>query len=73
VRDLILGSTRRAGTCLVVGERPLRQCSLSAIVHVIGQLAGVTAAPYIRSKQLVALLIDHMPDWYHYFVCFGKP
>ena len=30
--------------------------------QVIGQLAGVTAAPYIRSKQLVPLLVDHIPD-----------
>ena len=40
--------------------------------HVIGQLAGVTAAPYIRSKQLVPLLVDHIPDRYNYFVYFGS-
>jgi DNA-binding transcriptional LysR family regulator len=40
--------------------------------QVIGQLAGVTAAPYIRSGQLVPLLIDHMPDRASYFVYFGS-
>lgn len=40
--------------------------------HVIGQLAGVTAAPYIRSNQLVPLLVDHLPDRYNYFVYFGS-
>lgn len=39
---------------------------------VIGQLAGVTAAPYIRSGQLVPLLVDHMPDHASYFVYFGS-
>lgn len=38
----------------------------------IGQLAGVTAAPYIRSGQLVPLLVDHMPDRASYFVYFGS-
>jgi len=47
---------------------------LHAVVagHVIGQLAGVTAAPYIRSGQLVPLLIDHMPERSSYFVYFGS-
>lgn len=40
--------------------------------QVIGQLAGVTAAPYIRAQQLVPLLIDHVPDRYNYFVYFGS-
>jgi DNA-binding transcriptional LysR family regulator len=40
--------------------------------QVIGQLAGVTAAPYIRSGQLVPLLVDHMPDRASYFVYFGS-
>lgn len=40
--------------------------------RVIGQLAGVTAAPYIRSKQLVPLLVDHIPDRYSYFVYYGS-
>jgi len=40
--------------------------------QVIGQLAGVTAAPYIRSGQLVPLLVDHMPDRSSYFVYFGS-
>ncbi len=39
---------------------------------VIGQLAGVTAGPYIRSRQLVPLLIEHMPDRYSYFVYYGS-
>jgi DNA-binding transcriptional LysR family regulator len=38
---------------------------------VIGQLAGVTAAPYIRAGQLVPLLVDHVPDHASYFVYFG--
>jgi DNA-binding transcriptional LysR family regulator len=40
--------------------------------RVLGQLAGVTAAPYIRSKQLVPLLVDHIPDRYSYFVYYGS-
>lgn len=39
---------------------------------VIGQLAGVTAAPYIRSGQLVPLLVEHMTDRYSYFVYYGS-
>lgn len=39
---------------------------------VIGQLAGVTAAPYIRSGQLFPLLIDHIPENASYFVYFGS-
>jgi DNA-binding transcriptional LysR family regulator len=39
---------------------------------VIGQLAGVTAAPYIRAGQLVPLLVDLMPDRYSYFVYYGS-
>lgn len=39
---------------------------------VIGQLAGVTAAHYIRSGQLVPLLVEHMPDRYSYFVYYGS-
>jgi len=38
----------------------------------LGQLAGVTAAPFIRSGQLVPILIDHMPDYANYFVYFGS-
>jgi DNA-binding transcriptional LysR family regulator len=47
---------------------------LHAVVagQVIGQLAGVTAAPYIRSGQLVPLLVDHMPERSSYFVYFGS-
>ncbi len=39
---------------------------------VIGQLAAVTAAPFIRSGQLVPLLVDHIPDHASYFVYFGS-
>lgn len=39
---------------------------------VLGQLAGVTAAPYIRSGQLIPILVDHMPDIASYFVYFGS-
>ena len=47
---------------------------LHAVVagQVIGQLAGVTAAPYIRSGQLVPLLVDHVPERSSYFVYFGS-
>ncbi len=38
----------------------------------IEQLAGVTAAPYIRAGQLVPLLVEHMPDRYSYFVYYGS-
>ncbi|MFS2007249.1 LysR substrate-binding domain-containing protein [Duganella sp. CT11-25] len=38
----------------------------------IGQLAGVTAGPYIRSGQLVPLLTDYMSDIASYFVYFGS-
>jgi len=39
---------------------------------VLGQLAGVTAAPFIRSGQLIPILSDHMPDIASYFVYFGS-
>ena len=39
---------------------------------VLGQLAGVTAAPFIRSGQLVPILVEHMPDYANYFVYFGS-
>ena len=39
---------------------------------VLGQLAGATAAPFIRSGQLVPILLDHMPDIASYFVYFGS-
>ena len=47
---------------------------LHAVVSgkVLGQLAGATAAPYIRSGQLVPILLDHMPDFGSYFVYFGS-
>ena len=47
---------------------------LHAVVSgkVLGQLAGSTAAPYVRSGQLVPILLDHMPDIASYFVYFGS-
>lgn len=38
----------------------------------LGQLAGVTAAPFIRSGQLVPVLVEHMSDYASYFVYFGS-
>lgn len=46
------------------------QAALSG--KVLAQLAGVTAAPYIRSGQLVPVLVEHMPDIASYFVYFGS-
>lgn len=40
--------------------------------QVIGQLAGVTAGPYIRSGRLVPILLDHMSDRASYFIYFGS-
>jgi DNA-binding transcriptional LysR family regulator len=40
--------------------------------HCIGQLAGLTAAPYLRSGQLLPLLVDYMADVASYFVYFGS-
>lgn len=40
--------------------------------RVLGQLAGLTAAPYIRSGQLLPLLIDHVSDHGGYFVYYGS-
>jgi DNA-binding transcriptional LysR family regulator len=40
--------------------------------RVLGQLAGVTAAPYIRSGQLVPVLVEHMPNYASYFVYYGS-
>ena len=47
---------------------------LHAVVsgQVLGQLAGPTAAPYIRSGQLVPVLLEHMPDIASYFVYYGS-
>jgi len=39
---------------------------------VIGQLASVTAAPFIRSGQLIPVMLDHMPEYASYFVYFGS-
>jgi DNA-binding transcriptional LysR family regulator len=40
--------------------------------HVVGQLAGVTAAPFIRSGQLVPLLLQHISERSSYFMYFGS-
>jgi len=40
--------------------------------QVIGQLAGVTAASYIRSGLLTPLLLEHIHDRAAYFVYFGS-
>ncbi len=40
--------------------------------EVIGQVAGVTAAPYIRSRQLIPLLTAHIPDTASYFAYFAS-
>lgn len=39
---------------------------------VVGQLAGVTAAPYIRDGRLVPLLTEHIPEYGNYSVYFGS-
>ena len=39
---------------------------------VLGQLAGPTAAPYIRSGRLIPVLIDYMPEIASYFVFYGS-
>ena len=39
---------------------------------VLGQLAGVTAAPYLRDGRLVPVLTEHMPEFGSYFVYFGS-
>lgn len=38
----------------------------------LGQLAGVTAAPYIRAKQLIPLLVETIPERSSYFVYYGS-
>jgi DNA-binding transcriptional LysR family regulator len=38
----------------------------------IGQLAGVTAAPYIRSGALLPVLVNYMPDTASYFIYYGS-
>lgn len=40
--------------------------------RVVAQLAGVTAAPYIRSGHLVPLLLDHISESASYFVYYGS-
>ena len=39
---------------------------------VLGQLAGVTAAPYIRDGRLIPILTEYMPGYASYFVYFGS-
>lgn len=39
---------------------------------VLGQLAGATAAPYLRAGKLIPVLLDHVPDIGSYFVYFGS-
>lgn len=39
---------------------------------VLGQLAGVTAAPFVRDGRLVPVLTEHMPEYAGYFVYFGS-
>ncbi len=39
---------------------------------VLGQLAGTTAAPHIRSGRLVPVLLAHMADFASYFVYYGS-
>lgn len=38
----------------------------------LGQLAGVTAAPYIRAKRLIPLLVETIPERSSYFVYYGS-
>jgi len=40
--------------------------------EVIGQLAGPTAAPYIRAGRLVPLLVEHVADAYSLFLYYGS-
>lgn len=40
--------------------------------RVLGQLAGVTAVPHIRSGRLIPILLDHMAESAGYFVYFGS-
>lgn len=39
---------------------------------VLGQLAGVTAAPFVRDGRLVPVLTEHMSEYAGYFVYFGS-
>lgn len=50
------------------------QLELQAVLsgRCLGQLAGATAAPYIRSGQLLPMLTDYMSDIASYFVYFGS-
>ncbi len=40
--------------------------------QVLGQLAGSTAAPYIRTGQLIPILLEHIPDFASFFVYYGS-
>ena len=72
--DVVEVSERKVRVTADADVRQVHQCCVAAVLsgHVIGQLAGVTVAPYIRSKQLVPLLVDRLPDRYNYFVYFGS-
>lgn len=39
---------------------------------VLGQLAGATAAHFIRSGRLIPILLNHIPDFASYFVYYGS-
>lgn len=39
---------------------------------VLGQLAAPTAAPFVRSGQLIPVLLDHTPDFASFFVYYGS-
>lgn len=39
---------------------------------VIGQLTSVTAASYIRARQLIPVLTQHVADHAHYFIYYGS-
>jgi DNA-binding transcriptional LysR family regulator len=56
-----------------VGDDEVDQPVAPAIcTNVLGQLAGVTAAPYIRANRLVPLLVNHVSDRASYFVYYGS-
>jgi len=39
---------------------------------VLGQLAGTTAAPFIRSGRLIPILLENIPEFASYFVYYGS-
>lgn len=38
----------------------------------IAQLSGISSAPYLRSGELLPVLIELMPDFAHYFIYYGS-